>query len=212
MKANLHHLDAIVQSITPTVMAPCYGALQGLEECGQRYIAARDGLYLEVRRRWLHALWRVSSVRPASLPYGAVTPAIRLLCGKPPKRFLARFKEAAREAFPLETAAWITWSATTGHFLYRTPEMRSRTRAHVAYERPVLEEGEYLVVDMHSHGGYPAGFSAKDDADDRGEVKLSLVIGHCDQAQPSVAIRLSALGHFLPLERLGRVDDMEVPR
>jgi PRTRC genetic system protein A len=60
---------------------------------------------------------------------------------------------------------------------------------------------EHLAVDIHSHGCMGAFFSATDDDDDRGELKLSIVIGNLDADEASMRMRLCALGQFLMFDR-----------
>ena len=56
-----------------------------------------------------------------------------------------------------------------------------------------------MVVDIHSHGWAPAFFSSTDDADDRGAMKISLVLGNLDRARPSSAMRLCMAGLVQPV-------------
>ena len=63
----------------------------------------------------------------------------------------------------------------------------------------LLAEREHLAIDLHSHGLAPAYFSATDDQDDAGAVKISGVFGNLDQPVPTVALRLCLLGLFIPL-------------
>jgi PRTRC genetic system protein A len=71
--------------------------------------------------------------------------------------------------------------------------------SHVRYMRPVLDEDEHLVVDIHSHGRLAAFFSSEDDRDDRGEFKIAGVVGNCDRERCSTTFRLCANGLLLPL-------------
>ena len=191
-------LDAPTPAATPVVIAPAHGELQPIAGGnGQRYVVSRDGLYLEVRRPWIHIRVPVGGSAAHKTPYGQVEPRITLLCGKPPKAFMQRFLTEARAAVPLEHAAWITWHEKTGQWRYRevgNPKARS-DRLH--FDWPALEPGEWRVVDVHSHGQWPAGFSPEDDHDDRGAVSIALVVGNCDQPVASSARRICALGAFL---------------
>jgi PRTRC genetic system protein A len=54
---------------------------------------------------------------------------------------------------------------------------------------PVLQDGEEIAVDLHTHGRLPAWFSATDDADDRG-IKIAGVFGHLHEPVPTAAFRL----------------------
>jgi PRTRC genetic system protein A len=69
----------------------------------------------------------------------------------------------------------------------------------IHFQRPQLQEGAWLVMDFHSHGRHRAFFSAQDDADDAGEVKLAAVLGNLDAASPSIALRACLMGAFAPV-------------
>jgi PRTRC genetic system protein A len=193
-------LDTALQSVTPTVMVPRFGPFEPLQENGHRFLAAMDGLWLEVRRSWLYFLHPIAQQSVVSMPYGALEPDVSILCGKIPHEMLQMFKQYAEQRAPCECAAWITWNEHDGRFTYRLLEEISSSHAHADVVRPLLEDGEHLVLDLHSHGCEDAFFSPKDDKDDRGEVKLVGVMGGFGnpKAVPTVA-RLSVLGIFIPL-------------
>jgi PRTRC genetic system protein A len=56
-----------------------------------------------------------------------------------------------------------------------------------------------MVIDVHSHAAFPAGFSRRDDADDRGGIKIAAVFGKVNTAQPDIALRLVCLDQMVPL-------------
>jgi PRTRC genetic system protein A len=66
-----------------------------------------------------------------------------------------------------------------------------------------LRSHEALVVDLHSHGIAPAGFSAQDDLDDCGATKVAVVVGRLDRKAggrcADIAVRLVLNGLLLPL-------------
>lgn len=201
---NTHPLDAATLAVTPVVVAPKYGALAPLAGNAQRYVVARDGLYLEVRRAWIHLCVPVG-LAAAPTPYGTVQAHRTMLCGQIPRHLLDRFKGEAAQAVPNEHAAWITWGEKTGEWRYRKVGIKSVTPVRVVYDTPALEEGEWRVLDLHSHGRGAAGFSPTDDQDDHGAVKIAMVVGHCDRPEMSMAVRLCALGAFID----GKIDVKE---
>ena len=69
--------------------------------------------------------------------------------------------------------------------------------AHIDYDEIRLQEGEHLVVDMHSHGDMPAFFSGEDDRDDAGAMRFSVVVGNIGSETPSSQMRLCLAGVFL---------------
>lgn len=199
----IHPLDAAMQAVTPVIAAPKYGSLEPLAGSGQRYILGENELYLEFRRPWIHGCVPVTPV-PGRTPYGPVHPGVKLLCGNPPRQLFDQFARAAASQAPDEHAAWITWSERTREFHYREVEVLERNSMAVRYRWPELAEGEWKVIDMHSHGAMPASFSEEDDADDHGAVKIALVLGNCDTEQMSQVRRLSVLGLFLGTQWIGK--------
>ena len=54
------------------------------------------------------------------------------------------------------------------------------------------------LLQIHSHGAYPAYFSATDDADEQG-FGLYGVVGRLGSERPEVALRVGVYGYFLPV-------------
>lgn len=192
--------DRIIAEHAPLVPVPRYSMLPDLAPIAHRYLAAEDGLWLEVRRPWLHTAWQIAESAIA-LPYGAA-PAL-----DPQKRYafgelaivhlVDSFLVTARQALPNEAAAWGIWNDRTRALEYRPCIAIDAGPAGIKLERPRLGEDEHFAVDIHSHGAMPAFFSATDDADDDGEVKLSMVLGRVDTDKPQVRIRLCLMGLFI---------------
>lgn len=161
--------DMFLQSQFPTLPMSKFADFERLAGVGHRFLVGSNGLALEVRRPWLYM--RKLAMKNESglvLPYGEVSETFELLCGQVPRDLLWQFAEQASKAGEIETAAWITWSEHTRKFRYRPLVERKASSAEVVVERPQLEPGEHLVVDLHSHGSSPAYFSSTDNQDDRG--------------------------------------------
>lgn len=188
--------DAVLQLTCPTVMVPRFGRLEPMTDNGHRFLAAADGLWLEVVRPWLHVLQPLARQAKVAMPYGTLSPFVQMSCGQIPKELLAQFVEYAHTRMPNECAAWITWSEGGGFRLRLLDEINA-SRARVTVERPQLDDEEHLVVDLHSHGTFSAGFSTTDNIDDRGEVKIAGVVGNLDR-ETTFAFRICALGLFIP--------------
>jgi len=190
--------DQFIAKTTPALVMPRSGAMQALEAPGHRFLVTQQGLHLEVRRDWIHAVLPLAA-SPVRLPFGAgpSSPQIKLLCGVIPRSLLDEFAGLAREAMPNEVAAWVIWNGQTGQFKLLPLHSVESSIARVVYERPMLTEGWHLVLDLHSHPVWPAAFSAQDDEDDgaSGEVKLCGVLGH-PSADPEWSFRLAACGVF----------------
>jgi len=134
------------------------------------------------------------------MPYGEVEQSIEFAFDKVPENLLRRFIIDAQNDHPLESGAWLVWNEETAALEYRKLRTIDGTNASLEVERPPLEPHEHLAVDLHSHGGdIPAFFSPEDDKDDRGEVKISVVIGNVNSDAISVEMRLCVLGLLIPL-------------
>jgi PRTRC genetic system protein A len=206
---HLERLDAFVQQTTPVVVATHARAVADLESAGHRYIVAADGVYAQFRRAWCRGAVQVSQAI-APLPFGRQAVGINLACGRIPRSLFDQFVEVARERCPLEVAAWITWreGATTRESAWtlRTLNTLTASGGHVRFDRPTLDSGEHLVIDIHSHGLHDAHFSDTDDADDADVsiVKIAAVVGHLSTEVTSV-MRLCAAGAH---QYVGEIDEI----
>jgi len=190
---------------TPVVPMPRHRPLEpDARGDGHRYIVAGNGVFLEVIRAWLHVIVRIGETEIA-LPFGNVTQTVQFLCGPFPRLLLKDFRQQAEAALPNETAALIIWNKTTGEFRL-LPTAVNATPDRVNYVIPAFGEDEYRVVDIHSHGKLPAYFSSTDDADDRHDVKIAVVIGTVDTEHVSIAARACILGKYLDLSEMLATD------
>ena len=73
------------------------------------------------------------------------------------------------------------------------------TPHRIDYEEVRLNDGEHLVVDIHSHGAERPFFSGQDDADDYGGLKVAAVIGGLGTGQGAMRARLVLPDRFLNL-------------
>lgn len=185
--------DFALLGSTPALMQPRFGALAPLA-VGHRYVVGRGGLYVEARSAVLHAVACVAP-SPVALPFGEVTPFLKLPDGGLPRDLIAAAVGRARACVPDEWAGVLVYEGS-GYRLVE-PEVLSRSAGHVSYASSGIEEAT-VVVDLHSHGTGAAFFSAQDDEDDtnRGGFYLALVLGEVTAAQVSVAARLVVHGHF----------------
>lgn len=196
----MNTLDCVLQAACPCVMVPRYEPLSLLADDKHRFLAAGDGLYVEVRRPWIHAILKIIG-SPISLPYG-----------QPPSLFsinlhrrslvsgLRHFIHRAREMSPIEHAAWLIYDSIQGAMGYIEPEVVSQGTAHIQYLRPDVTATSLPVVDCHSHGTLAADFSSVDEIDDKtDDAKLAFVVGNLDLAIPSVAMRFTGFGLAIDL-------------
>lgn len=194
-----HPIDVALQSVTPTYMVPRYAELEELNTSGQRILMGSNGVWLEVFRPWLYVRTQIAKALPIPVPYGEVSPVLRMTCGKLPLALVSQFVEVARTRSPNECAAWIVWNEHSKEWKFLMLEETSVSPGHVSFICPDLDEGEHLVVDLHSHGLTEAFFSRTDNKDDAGAVKVSGVIGNLNKEEVTTAFRLCAGGVFLKL-------------
>lgn len=194
--------DAALQAHTPVVMVPRFGELPLLDAPGHRYLAAANGLWLDLLRPWLWLRIHIAEA-PAefALPFGELITVVNYAFQiEDLARVQALFLRDARAAMPDEFAAWAVWNERDGLLEYRPLLADAASPGGISFHRPQLEAHESLAIDLHSHGALDAFFSATDDADDAGEVKLAVVAGALDR-EPNFATRLCVLGMFFDDER-----------
>lgn len=200
--------DQIILDHAPLLAAPRFGALPELEDGRHRFIMGRYGPYLEIKRPWLHGVFDLlagDSGIEMELPYGDVVARFDLSFDWHADVFplVSRFIEAAVLVAPQEHAAWLLWNDTTRRLEYCDLVAISASAGGISYHRPQLPPSMSLAVDLHSHGAMSAFFSATDDEDDAGAVKISGVIGQDSQTGAlEWQFRLCALGLFRELDLL----------
>jgi PRTRC genetic system protein A len=194
-------IDQTLQRSFPSVMVPRREPLQPMQGLGERLLIASSGIFLEIVRPWIRVVRQIAAYEVATaIPYGEVEEMTQLPCGKVPEDLIVEFARLARAVSPKETGAWIVWNAESHAFRMAPVKVLSHSAGHLQYERPSLDKEEMLIVDCHSHGEAGAFFSRTDNADDRHDVKFSVVLGHCDGDRPSIALRLCAKGIFERME------------
>ncbi len=189
--------DFALQAVLPTVMVPGFSDFKELDEPGSRLLMAGNGVWLEVYRAWMYMRERISHI-PVPVPYGMVTPVMYFPFIKPPRSPVSQFIEEARARLPNECAAWITWNEVTGAWKLKMLNENSSGTMYVKTILPVLDDGEHMVIDVHSHGRLPAFFSDEDNRDDRGECKIAGVVGNLDTTNITAKFRVCANGLFIP--------------
>lgn len=197
-------IDSIIQKTTPTVMVPTSRELEPLKEYGQRYLVASDGLWIEIKRAWVHIVWPVALNNDFPIPYGLLEKKVEFaFSGKLPVSLLYDFLAQAKQSFPLETAAWVIWDSKADSFKLLPLHASISSHSYLELERPSLGESEHLIMDIHSHGKHSACFSPEDDRDDRFEVKIAAVVGNVMGERVSMKFRLCTGGRFVDLNVWG---------
>jgi PRTRC genetic system protein A len=198
-------LDNALFDSAPVAAVPRHAEFAPLTELGHRFLLAAEGLFVEIRRPWLHMIQQISSIDNAGPrpPYGSVEPKIEFAFGRlgTAEPHFRRFADEAKDASPNEHAAWIVWDSVANELVYKSVTIKSATPGSIEMERPALADHESLAIDLHSHGRGPAFFSPTDNADDAGEVKIAGVIGGvAPELEKSVVFRLCALGRMIQLK------------
>lgn len=195
-------LDMALLAAAPVAAVPRHTEFHPLQENGHRFLMAADGMYLEVRRPWLHMIHRLAEQLAVSMPYGPLTPKVDLAFGRIGSA-LAQMKEFAAYAqaeSPIEAAASLIWNEDRRDWAIKYPEtIGEASPSRIHYKQVDLADGDSIAIDLHSHGLGQAFFSTQDDADDAGSVKIAGVFGCLDLPTPTVAFRLCVLGLYLPL-------------
>jgi PRTRC genetic system protein A len=196
-------LDMATYNAAPVVAVPAHSEFAPLVENGHRFLLARGGLFLEVRRPWLHIIHQVAE-QPSTvrIPYGEVVNKMEFGFGRLGTA-LPQMKEFAAHAMvqaPIEAAASLIWNHVTNAWALKYPKtIGEATGGSIQFEQIELGEDESLAVDLHSHGAHPAFFSETDNADDAGSVKICGVYGDLDKDVQTAVFRLCVLGVYLPI-------------
>jgi PRTRC genetic system protein A len=195
-------LDMALLAAAPFAAVPRHAPFHPLQDNGHRFLLATDGLYLEVRRPWLHLVHPLAPQTAVTVPYGALQSQCSLDFGKISTALpqLKEFAATAAATAPIEAAASLLWNHKERTWRLATPEtIGEASESRIQYRQVECGPDESLVIDLHSHGHGPAYFSATDNEDDRGSVKIAGVFGDLDKANPTVAFRLCMLGLYIPI-------------
>lgn len=187
--------NAILQTF-PLLAVPASGSIEAAPSNGMRYLVGRTGMWREITLPWIRVRHQVSE-SAFQLPYGPANDVVEFRCGPIPLHVIREFTANARAASPDELAGVFLWHEETGAWRYEKRHGVYVSSNYVSYREVVPRDGEHIVVDAHSHGLHPAFFSSQDDEDDRGSMKLSLVVGNLDRETPSSLMRLCMAGHIV---------------
>lgn len=193
----MNNMDEALLRAFPLLAAAVSEEQQPAADFGTRYLVGRHGVSREITLPWIR-FCRLIARSALALPYGVVDDAVEFRCGPIPVAVIHKFVADAKQAQPLEVAGVFLWKQTDDSWRYVRRNSTSVSGAHVEYQEVRPEDGEHLVVDVHSHGRHAAFFSAEDNADDAGAMKVSLVLGNLDQERPTSKMRLCMAGLVEP--------------
>ncbi len=194
-------LDIASFKTVPTAIVPPWGMFTPLTENKHRFLLAKDGLHIEVRRPWLHFIHRLYEEKSIAMPFGEVTPRIDLAFGRlgVALDLMRAFVRDAKDQLPNEHIRHLAWDEQALALVPVELQIETATPGAVQYRSPDLPDHQTLAIDIHSHGALPAFFSDQDNKDDAGSVKFSGVIGNLDTSTPTLEFRLCVLGLYLPV-------------
>lgn len=197
---RLHFIDKALQAECPTVMVPAHGELEPMEAPGRRFLSASDGLWVEIKRPWLHLVWPVALHNGYPVPYGQLEKKIKLAFGVIDQDLIRLFIAEAKGSSPNEMGAWLVWDDMQRKLVYRRLDVTHAGPASLKFNCPQLAPHESLAVDLHSHCVLPAFFSQEDDRDDLQTIKIAGVFGRIQNAVPESKFRLCIGGKFIELK------------
>jgi PRTRC genetic system protein A len=152
------------------------------------YVVAGDGLYVVADNRYLAA--RVPVARAVVRGLSPLYASLTLHAGRLPQGLWDQMVAVAR-ARPEREVLLAVSLESSGYRLLRPTQLAGP--ASVVYRPP-----RDALLQIHSHGAYPARFSRTDDADEQG-FGLYGVVGRLGSERPEVALRVGAYGYFLPV-------------
>lgn len=203
------NLDQITREAFPLQTALHAGGLQRAAKPGVRYVVAKNGLWRAIDNAWLKTLVPVAISSTAVIPYGSLTQSVEFLCSMPPASLWREFAALAKAKLPNEVAAAMVWNSEHDTWRLAARKSINANSGFVKYMEALLEEGEQLVVDIHSHANHPAFFSETDNCDDFGSIKVSAVLGCVGQEATQIVVRLMLIDKHIDL-RLTRSGGWEV--
>jgi PRTRC genetic system protein A len=192
-----HARDRARLFVNPMLVMPFEGPLPPLPIGHRRYVAAADGIYLQSCNRALAVTLRFAAT-PA-LPFGRLHEEVRMAGGPVPQSLLDQMQQAALAHHPSEWAALVHWDEANQHYVLTTPTAVGKSSSHITYSTEALDI-ERLVLNVHSHGPWPARFSAQDDLSDQHGLYFASVFGHCESEDSlTVTTRIVADGYHHPI-------------
>ena len=200
--ADQLQMDMALLAAAPVAAVPRYAPFHPLQDNGHRFLLAEDGLYLEVRRPWLHFIHQLAKHTAVAIPYGPMKAKCELGFGTIGSALpqMKEFAVKAKADLPVEAAASLLWNHAAKAWRIVYPDIIGEASAgRIQYHQVEHGPDESLAIDLHSHGHLDAFFSTTDDADDRGAVKISAVFGNLGTDTSTVAFRLCVLGLYIPI-------------
>lgn len=195
-------LDASLLNEYPLCVVGVYTPHEALTEPGTRLLLTSKGMMLESCNGVYRSTQTIgANTSTITLPFGDVAEGI-VTVDKDSAQALTgltrEFLDRAGERAPNETIMLVV-KAPGQPMRCIYPELAS-SEVHLDYDAPALmDEGEEVILDIHSHGKLPAFFSATDnhgDALSRSHLKVSYVVGGFGSPQLTSIQRWVARGQI----------------
>lgn len=200
-------LDIALLAERPILPIPKLGSSPAVEalkrrQTGHGYVVGADGVYLILNRPWLRLRAPIGAALFDAEPFGmAGPPALELAFGRIPAELARQACQHFACDLPNEAGGFIIWNEFRDTVRYRRAVVVEATPARLVYTPPIVEKGDHIVADLHSHGSAPPFWSTTDDEDDRNYTRLSIVFGSFrDNGEPPRFVaRLAAASRFFPI-------------
>jgi PRTRC genetic system protein A len=150
------------------------------------YVVAGDGLYVVADNRYLAARVPVARASVRGLP--PIHASLTLRGGRLPQRLWDQIVAIACARPEREVLLAVSLDPS-GYQLLRPAQLAGPTS--LVYRPP-----RNALLQIHSHGAYPAHFSQTDDADEQG-FSLYGVVGRLGSERPQVVLRVGVYGYFM---------------
>jgi len=160
-----------------------------------QYVVARNGLFKRATNEHLSACIPLESFRSPVVGLSDLDePLLSLNCTPIPATLLRRVIYTARQASTsgfVETFYHFHWQDNQWR-VHKPPQSSSLASVRYSLEGYPLDYMNSVVLELHTHPGR-AFFSATDNADEQ-DFRLYGVLGHLDDEQPELLIRLGLYG------------------
>ena len=167
-----------------------------------QYVIAQNGVFVRAENEFVRACIQVMRLKETTAPIRGlqmVSPYVQLKIPQIPLTLLetviANAQVSAENGRLDETLSYVVWA--NGRYRLIKPNDQQATPNSVLSE--MVETGETVVLDLHSHGTTPPYFSPTDDRDET-RLRFYGVIGSL-RTIPQWRFRLGIYGHWAEIDR-----------
>lgn len=167
-----------------------------------QYVIAQNGVFVRAENEFVSACLPVTRLKEATAPIRGLQPLkgwVRLKIPQIPLTLLetaiADAQVSAENGRLDETLSYVVWRNGRYHLI--KPADQKASPNFVVTE--MVEPGETVVMDIHSHGAAPPYFSPTDDRDET-RLRFYGVIGNL-RTTPQWRFRLGIYGHWTDIDR-----------